>query len=107
MYAVIEAGGSQHKVEEGSVLTIDQLSLDGNLTEEGQEVSFDKVLLVSKDGNTTVGSPYVDGAKVTAVVQNHFKGEKVERYRYNRRHRFRKTVGFRARLTTLEIKSIG
>ena len=107
MYAVIEAGGSQHKVEEGSVLTIDQLNIDGKLAVEGDEVSFDKVLLVSKDGNTTVGSPYVDGATVTAIVQQHLKGDKVERYRYNRRHRFRKTVGFRARLTTVEIKSIG
>ena len=49
----------------------------------------------------------LDGATVTGVVQQHFKGDKVERYRYNRRHRFRKTVGFRARLTTIEIKSIG
>ena len=107
MYAVIEAGGSQHKVEEGSLLTIDQLSIDGKPAEEGEEVSFDKVLLVSKDGSTTFGAPYVDGATVTGVVQQHFKGDKVERYRYNRRHRFRKTVGFRARLTTIEIKSIG
>jgi large subunit ribosomal protein L21 len=107
MYAVIEAGGSQHKVEEGSLLTIDQLNVDGKLAGEGDEISFDKVLLVSKDGSTTVGAPYVDGAKVTGVVQNHFKGEKVERYRYNRRHRFRKTVGFRAKRTTIEIKSIG
>ena len=107
MYAVIEAGGSQHKVEAGALLTIDQLSIDGKLTQAGEEVSFDKVLLVSKDGSTTVGNPYVDGAKVVGVVQNHFKGEKVERYRYNRRHRFRKTVGFRAKRTTVEIKSIG
>jgi large subunit ribosomal protein L21 len=107
MYAVIEAGGSQHKVEEGNMLTIDRLSVDGKEVQAGEEVSFEKVLLVSKDGTTTIGEPYVDGVKVKGTVEKVFKGEKVERYRYNRRHRFRKTVGFRARLTTVKIESIG
>ena len=107
MYAVIEAGGTQHKVEEGGLLTIDRLNVDGKVAQEGEEVSFDKVLLISKDGSTTIGAPYVKGAKVTATVEKLSKGDKVERYRYNRRHRYRKTVGFRASLTTVKIQSIG
>ena len=63
MYAIIETGGKQYKVAEGDIITVEKLGV-----EAGQEYTFDKVLVLAKDGNVKVGAPYVEGAAVTASV---------------------------------------
>lgn len=71
MYAIIETGGKQYKVQEGDVIRVEKLNVAA-----GETVTFDKVLAVSKDDALTVGSPLVDGANVTASVVEEGKGKK-------------------------------
>ena len=77
MYAIIETGGKQYKVQEGDVLYIEKLN-----AAEGEVVSFDRVFLVSKEDGLVVGSPLVAGASVSAKVEKHGKGAKVIVYKY-------------------------
>ena len=100
MYALIETSGSQLRVAEGDQIIVDRVS-----AEQGSNIELDKVLLLSADG-TKIGTPYVAGAKVTAEVLEHILGDKVETYKYRRARRYRKSVGFRARLSVLKIQSI-
>ena len=73
--------------------------------EEGKKVTLDKVLLIA-DKDVTVGSPLIEGAKVTAKVVGHHKGDKVITFKYRPRNRMRKRRGFRHSHTTLEITAI-
>ena len=113
MYAVIKAGGVQHKVSEGDVITINHLG-----AEKGSSVEFN-VLLLGGDDSVKIGTPVVEGAKVVAEVLSEpnkvdeegnktwgHRGKKVDIYRYNRRHRTRVGNGFRQSLTQLRIASI-
>ena len=100
MYAVVETSGTQHRVSAGDVLVVDRVNAN-----VGDVVSLDKVLLFGGD-EVKFGTPYVEGAKVLAEVVDHRLGDKVETYKYHRRSRYRKTIGFRARLSTLRIQSI-
>ena len=100
MYAVIEAGGGQHRVSEGDVLVVDRVD-----AKVGDSVELDKVLFLG-GGDVKVGSPYVEGAKVLAEVVDHHRGEKVDIFKYRRRHRYRKSIGFRAERTTLRIQNL-
>lgn len=100
MYAIIEASGVQHRVSEGDVLELDRLGAEVDTT-----ITFDKVLFVGGD-TTKVGQPYVDGASVSATVVNHFRGEKIDVFKYKRRQRYRKSIGFRAEKTSIRIDSI-
>ena len=77
VYAVVETGGKQYRVAEGDTLFVEKLSV-----EEGQEVVLDRVLLVSKDGETKVGAPYVQGAKVVAKAVKQGKGRKIIVFKY-------------------------
>jgi large subunit ribosomal protein L21 len=101
MYAVIQSGGQQFRVSEGDNITVDRLS-----AEEGSSIEFKEVMMVGGDDGAKIGTPYVKGAKVCADVVEHARGEKRETYRYNRRHRTRKSRGFRAAQTILNITSI-
>lgn len=78
MYAIIETGGKQYKVAEGDIITVEKLGV-----EAGQEYTFDKVLVLAKDGDVKVGAPYVEGAAVTASVIGDGKAKKVVVYKYN------------------------
>ena len=100
MYAVIEAGGAQHRVKEGDLLVIDRLSVN-----VGDQVELDKVLLIGGE-EPQIGSPYIEGVKVLAEVVDHHRGDKVDVFKYKRRHRYRKSIGFRAAQTTLRIQSL-
>ncbi len=100
MYAVIEAGGAQHRVSEGDLLVVDRMSAD-----VGSNVSLEKVLFLG-GAETKIGTPYVEGAKVVAEVVEHHRGEKVDIFKYKRRHRYRKSMGYRHSLTTLRIQSL-
>lgn len=97
MYAVIETGGKQYRVTENDVLYIEKLDLDV----EG-EVVFDKVLMV----NDKVGSPYVEGAKVTAVVQKQGKAKKIIVYKYKSKKNYHKKQGHRQPYTKVQILAI-
>ena len=97
MKAVIETGGKQYLVEEGSVIYVEKLD-----AEEGKKVSFDKVLMV----NGEVGTPYLTNAKVEGEVVKHGKEKKIIVYHYRQKKKFRKKQGHRQPYTKVEIKSI-
>ena len=101
MYAIIETGGKQYKVAEGDVIKVEKLAV-----EEGQEYSLDKVLVVAKDSDVTVGAPYVAGAKVSASVLGEGKAKKVIVYKYKSKKGFHKKKGHRQPFTELQIKAI-
>jgi len=99
--AVIAISGSQFKVEENQKLSVDNLNL-----KEGEKVTLDQVLLVSDDKEVKVGTPTVKGASVEFTVLKNFKGEKVRVFKYKQKSRYRKTRGFRAQLTEIQINKI-
>ncbi|WP_304507712.1 50S ribosomal protein L21 [Anaerotignum sp.] len=101
MYAIIETGGKQYKVAEGDVITVEKLGV-----EAGQEFTFDKVLVLAKDGDVKVGAPYVEGAAVTASVIGDGREKKVIVYKYKPKKGFHKKRGHRQPFTKLQIKSI-
>ncbi len=101
MYAIIETGGKQYKVAEGDIITVEKLGV-----EAGQDFTFDKVLVLAKDGAVTVGAPYVEGAAVTASVLGEGKEKKVVVYKYKPKKGFHKKRGHRQPFTKLQIKSI-
>lgn len=100
MYAIVESGGQQFRVEEGAKLRVDLLQAN-----VGDEITLDKVLLLGGD-KFAVGKPYVEGASVKAEVVDHVMGEKVVVFKKWRRNDSRRTTGHRQRYTTLKIKAI-
>ena len=100
-YAVIETGGKQYKIIKGQVLDVDSLNL-----EAGENVNFDKVLLVVSDGSVEVGAPYLANATVAGKVVDSIKGDKIRVARFQAKSRHRRVTGFRARLTKIEISDI-
>lgn len=101
MYAIVEIAGQQFKVQKDQKLYVHRLA-----EEEGAKLTFDKVLLVDNDGAITLGAPAIDGAKVTAEVLGHVKGDKVIVFRKKRRKGYRKKNGHRQSFTSIEIKGI-
>jgi len=101
MYAIIETGGKQYKVQEGDVLYIEKLN-----AAEGEVVSFDRVLAVSKEGGLVVGSPLVSGAAVSAKVEKHGKGEKIIVYKYKAKKNYHKKQGHRQPYTKVVVEKI-
>lgn len=108
MYAVIVAGGKQHRVVEGERLRIDLLA--GK--QKGEAVVFDQVLMLKNDAGYQVGAPLVSGAKVEATVVDNgeegagVKGEKLWAFKKNRRKGYSKTRGHRQRYTDVRIEKI-
>ena len=103
MYAVIEDSGQQFRVSEGDVLDVDRREL----AEDADEVVFDRVLLVSDDGNVKVGTPHVRGAKVTAdLLDADAKGPKLHIHRWRRRKNSRRRTGHRQKLLRVRVKKI-
>ena len=101
MYAIVEIAGHQYKVEKDQQVFVNRLD-----AEEGKKVKFDRVLLVDKGGDVTVGAPAVDGMAVHAVVERHLKGDKVLIFKKKRRKGYQKLNGFRASLTEIKITDI-
>ena len=97
MKAVIETGGKQYYVEEGSVLYIEKLDVESDT-----DVVFDKIMMV----NGVVGKPYVTNAKVTAKVEKHGKSKKIKIFKYNAKKKYRKTQGHRQPYTKVTITKI-
>ena len=101
MYAVITSGGKQYRVKEGQVITVEKIEL-----EPGAPVEFEQVLLVGEGDNVQVGLPYVDGCKVTALVESHGRADKVKIVKFNRRKHHMKQMGHRQWFTKLKITGI-
>ena len=101
MYAVIETGGKQYKVSEGDVIFVEKLGV-----EEGEAVTFDKVLVVADGENVTVGAPLVSGATVTAKVEKQGKAKKIYVFKMKRKKNERKKKGHRQPFTKVTIESI-
>ncbi len=101
MYAVIETGGKQYRVQEGDVLSVEKLGI-----EAGELVEFDKVLALNTDENLKVGSPYIEGAKVVGEVLENGKNKKVVIFKYKNKKDYRKKQGHRQPYTLVEITSL-
>ncbi len=101
MYAVIESGGKQHRVEPGEVLQLEKLD-----AAEGDTVDFEKVMLIGEGDNVQIGTPYVEGGKVVAEVVKQGRGEKITIIKMKRRKHYRRQAGHRQYLTSVRIKEI-
>ncbi|NLE24092.1 MAG: 50S ribosomal protein L21 [Clostridiaceae bacterium] len=100
MYAVIETGGKQYRVQEGDVVFVEKLSAS-----EGEGYTFDKVLAVSKDDELITGNP-VDGATVSAKVLGQGKDKKIIVFKYKAKKTYRKKQGHRQPHTKVQIEKI-
>jgi len=101
MYAIVDIAGQQFKVEKDGKIFVHRLD-----AAEGESVEFDKVLLVENEGKVSVGTPVVEGAKVTAKVLAHTKGEKVLVFKKKRRKGYQKMNGHRQSFTQVQIEAI-
>jgi large subunit ribosomal protein L21 len=101
MYAIVTIAGQQFKVEKGKKVIVHQLA-----SEVGEEVTFEKVLLIDNDGKISVGAPYVKDAAVTALVVSHLRGDKIKVFKKKRRKGYQVLNGHRQYLTELKIEEI-
>ncbi len=101
MYAVVEIAGQQFKVEKDQQIFVHRLE-----EKEGAKVEFDNILLIDNNGKVNVGAPAISGAKVTAKVLDHVKGDKVVVFKKKRRKGYRVKNGHRQAFTQIEIQSI-
>jgi large subunit ribosomal protein L21 len=101
MYAVIETGGKQYRVQEGDTVFVEKIQ-----TEEGDKIDFSKVLLIAKEEDLVVGKPYVEGAKVEATVLEQGKAKKVVVFKYKSKKNYRKKQGHRQPYTKVKIEKI-
>ncbi|MFM1893356.1 MAG: 50S ribosomal protein L21 [Flavobacteriales bacterium] len=101
MYAIVEIAGQQFKVQKDQKVFVHRLS-----AEAGTKVTFENVLLVEKDGQVTLGAPAIEGAKITAEVLDHVKGDKVIIFKKKRRKGYAVKNGHRQQFTTLKITGI-
>ena len=100
MYAVVVSGGSQYKVSEGDILSIATLP-----AEVGSTVELDKVLMLHNGEELTIGKPYVEGAKVTATVEEHGRGKKIIVFKHKKN--YKRKQGHRQGFTRIRIDKIG
>jgi len=100
MYAIIETGGKQVKVEEGQEITVELLR-----GKEGEEVTFDKVLFVGGE-DSKIGTPYVEGATVTGKIVEHGRGKKIIIFKYKAKKNYRRKQGHRQPYTKVKIEKI-
>ncbi|MBN1621232.1 MAG: 50S ribosomal protein L21 [Endomicrobiales bacterium] len=101
MYAIVQTGGKQYKVEKGSTILVERLP-----GQTGEEVVLDNILLLSGDDKVSIGRPKVEGAKVVAEVVRQTRGSKVIIFKKRSKKGYKKTQGHRQNLTELKIKDI-
>ena len=101
MYAVIEAGGKQHRVSEGETLKLEKIE-----AATGDTVEFDRVLMLGGGDDVKIGTPVVAGSKVTAEVVSHGRHKKIKIVKFNRRKHHRKETGHRQWFTEVKITGI-
>ncbi|MGB0385740.1 MAG: 50S ribosomal protein L21 [Ardenticatenaceae bacterium] len=100
MYAIVETGGKQFRVQEGDVIALDRLK-----GEEGQVIELGRVLLLGGE-TTTIGAPVVEGAVVNAKIMEHARDKKKITFRYKNKSRYRVKKGHRQPITRVQIESI-
>ena len=101
MYAVVSTGGKQYRVAEGDLCRVEKLD-----AEEGAAVEIDKVLMIADGDKINIGTPFVEGGKVTATVKAHGRAKKVEIMKFRRRKHHQKRTGHRQHYTEIEITGI-
>jgi len=101
MYAIIETGGKQYKVKEGDTIQVEKL-----LVNPGTAYTFDRVISIITPENSTFGTPYIKGAKVSAQVLGNGKGKKIIVYKYKSKKNYHRKKGHRQPFTMLKIDSI-
>jgi large subunit ribosomal protein L21 len=101
MYAVIKTGGKQYRVTQGQDVKVEKIP-----GETGEEVVFDKVLVVSDGENVTIGKPYVDNAKVLGKLARQAKDRKVPVFKYKKRKGYRRNKGHRQDFSLVRIENI-
>ncbi|UAA38188.1 50S ribosomal protein L21 [Paraneptunicella aestuarii] len=101
MYAVFQSGGKQHRVAEGQTVRLEKIEVA-----PGESIEFDNVLMVGDGSDVKIGTPYVQGGKVTAEVVTHGRGEKVKIVKFRRRKHSRKQMGHRQWFTEVKITGI-
>lgn len=101
MYAVIKTGGKQYRVSEGDIIEIEKLDSD-----EGAAVDFEDILMVGEGEDVKIGTPFIEGCKVTGTIKEQKRGKKVEIIKFRRRKHHQKRTGHRQYLTKVEITSI-
>jgi len=101
MFAIIQTGAKQYKVEKGTVLDIERLD-----AEEGKTIKTENVLLVEDKGKTSIGTPLIKGATVSMKIVEHKRADKIKVYKMKSKKRYQKTQGHRQEITTIEITDI-
>ena len=101
MYAVIQTGGKQYRVEKDDVIEIEKMPLS-----ESKDITFSDVLLCADKKECTVGQPFIKGAKVIAELVDAFRADKIVTYKYKRRKSYHRTIGHRQDLLRVRIKEI-
>ena len=101
MYAVIKTGGKQYRVSSGEKVKVEQLA-----AEVGSEITIDTVLMVADGDKVSIGTPLVKGAKVSATVVNHGRGDKVRIFKMRRRKQSMKHQGHRQNFTEIQVNEI-
>ncbi len=101
MYAIIETGGKQYRVQEGDSIRVEKLNFV-----DGDTIKFDKVLLVANDSDLNVGKPYIEGAVVEATVEKQGKNKKIIIFKYKPKKDIRNKKGHRQPYTQVKIEKI-
>ncbi|MGH9324727.1 MAG: 50S ribosomal protein L21 [Vicinamibacteria bacterium] len=101
MYAIIETGGKQQKAVPGETIKVEKLSAN-----VGDTVRFDRVMLLNRDGAVSLGTPFVEGAAVTATVTSQDRGPKILVFKKKKRKGYRRTKGHRQSFTALRVEAI-
>jgi len=101
MYALVEIKGRQYRAEKGSQLKVDRIE-----AEKGNTVEFDKVLMLNDDKDVKIGSPYLDGIKIAATVEDQVKDKKILVFKYKKRKNYARTKGHRQQYTIIKVNDI-
>jgi len=101
MYAIVDSGGKQHKVQEGEILRVEKLT-----GEVGDSVSFDRILMFSDGENVNVGTPLLEDVAVNGHIVEQGKAKKIIVFKYKRRKRYRRKRGHRQQFTAVKVDSI-
>ena len=101
MYAIVDSGGKQYKVQEGEILRVEKLA-----GEVGDDVSFDKILMFSDGENVNIGTPLLEDVAVSGHIVEQGKAKKIIVFKYKRRKRYRRKRGHRQQFTAVKVDSI-
>ncbi|MFK5984192.1 MAG: 50S ribosomal protein L21 [Pseudomonadota bacterium] len=101
MYAVIKTGGKQYKVSEGEILKVEKINV-----EAGASIDLNEVLMVADGEDVKIGTPFLDGGKVSATIESHGRHKKIRIVKFKRRKHYRRQMGHRQDYTEIKIEKI-